>query len=123
MIRWIAGFQGMALAAAANEVSFIHVAHASLRCARVFYIQVWPYTASMAHLRICMEIAVTSHCENRSHMLAQIYDEICRKDWGEKAFRGRQTTYRSMLFVHRFACQVIRGSTLQQYPPRRTKTS
>lgn len=92
MIRWIAGFQSMALAAAANEVTCVWDSPASLRV-RVFSdLQIWPYTASMAHLRICMEIAITSHCEERSHVLAQIYDELCRKEWAERAYRGECCT-------------------------------
>ena len=50
--------------------------------------QVWQYRSAMAHLRICMEIAVGAHSENRGHVLAQIYDELCRTSWAEKSLRG-----------------------------------
>ena len=61
------------------------------------------YHADMAHLRICMELAgklrnapplqpsltlclcilVTTR-----YALAVVYDEVCRKDWAERAARG-----------------------------------
>ena len=68
MVRWIAAYQNLQLAEAANEL--------------------WDYTASAAHLRNCLEIAAGSQNEGRRHTLAQIYDETCRKEWSEKAFRG-----------------------------------
>ena len=46
--------------------------------------QVWPYTASMAHLHTCMEISL----EGRGPRLGQLYDELCRRSWTEMALRG-----------------------------------
>ena len=67
-LTWISAYQNMALAAAA--------------C------QVWPYHASMAHLRICMQIALASKGEARGYGLAFLYDQLCRESWTEKARRG-----------------------------------
>jgi hypothetical protein len=90
MIRWIAGFQNMALAAAANEarVYCCTVATSVFCTQRISICQAWTYTASMAHLRVCLELAAGAHAEKRAHGLAQIYDELCRSSWTEKALRG-----------------------------------
>ena len=45
--------------------------------------QVWDFTAAYAHMRICLEIAA---CKTLG--LAQVYDEMVRKDWCERAKRG-----------------------------------
>ena len=45
--------------------------------------QIWSYTSSQAHLRVCLEIAAT-----KSLALAQHYDELVRKDWAERSKRG-----------------------------------
>ena len=42
----------------------------------------------MAHLKNCMEISLSAGPLNGNH-LAQIYDELCRGSWTEKAMRGR----------------------------------
>jgi hypothetical protein len=67
-LTWITAYQNMALAAAA--------------C------QVWPYHASMAHLRICMQIALAAKGEARGYGLAFLYHQLCRESWTEKARRG-----------------------------------
>ena len=46
--------------------------------------QIWTYTSSQAHLRVCLEVAAT-----KSLALAQHYDELVRKDWAEKSKRGK----------------------------------
>ena len=93
MVRWIAAYQNFALAAAAaaTEVRFTQsLFHVKFKTQAFLAWQVWPYTAAMAHLRICMEIATSSVSENRRHVLAQIYDELCRREWSERALRGRK---------------------------------
>ena len=87
MVQWIAGFNNMALAAAANEVMNKWSRAGFLCCMLHVPCQVWTYTASMAHLRICMEIAA-SPGEKQGPSLAQVYDEKCRSTWSMKAFRG-----------------------------------
>ena len=65
MVRWIAAYQNFALAAAATEVCFTQTLfHAEFKTQALLAWQVWPYTAAMAHLRICMEIATSSVSEN-----------------------------------------------------------
>ena len=51
-------------------------------------LQVWQYTASMAHFRTCLEIAACAGAEKRRYTLATTYDELCRKQWNLKADRG-----------------------------------
>ena len=46
--------------------------------------QVWTFTASTAHLRTCLEISL----EGKGPVLGQLYDELCRSSWSEKALRG-----------------------------------
>jgi hypothetical protein len=87
MVQWIAGFNNMALAAAANEVMNKWSRAGFLCCMLHVPCQVWTYTASMAHLRICMEIAA-SPGDKQGPSLAQVYDEKCRSTWSMKAFRG-----------------------------------
>ena len=87
-IKWIVAFQNLSLAADA--------------------VGVWKHFASSAHLRICLQVAGGFFCfvhvvsfllafccctagaslEKRRFCLAQIYDEICRAEWGERAARG-----------------------------------
>ena len=50
--------------------------------------QVWKYHAACAHLRVCMEIAASAANEKRRFALAVFYDELCRKEWAERASRG-----------------------------------
>ena len=61
---------------------------ASAHC--VHLCQAWQYVSSQVHLRICLQIAGEARAEKRNPMLAQIYDELCRKAWAECAFRGDQ---------------------------------
>ena len=86
MVRWIAGFQGMALAAAATEASlFMIVYNSSMYTYCAFgLMHVWTFTASTAHLRTCLEISL----EGKGPGLGQLYDELCRSSWSEKALRG-----------------------------------
>ena len=42
----------------------------------------------MAHFRICLSIAVQATSEGRRQTLGQIYDELARREWAEKARRG-----------------------------------
>ena len=51
-------------------------------------LQVWQYTASMAHFRTCLEIAACAGAEKRWYTVAITYDELCRKQWNLKADRG-----------------------------------
>ena len=85
MVRWIAGFQGMALAAAATEASLFIIVCASMYAGSAFALmQVWTFTASTAHLRTCLEVSL----EGKGPGLGQLYDELCRSTWSEKALRG-----------------------------------
>ena len=51
-------------------------------------VQVWQYTAAMAHFRNCLEVAAGAAAEKRRYTLAITYDELCRKHWSQKAARG-----------------------------------
>ena len=51
--------------------------------------QVWKYTAAMAHMRNCLEIAANAAVEGKRYSLAIVYDEICRREWNHKACRGK----------------------------------
>ena len=110
MVRWVTAFQNYALAAEAAEVHIVTVLH--MVASHVFaysLFQVWNFAAALAHMRICLQIsgmhlgrlkvlvmielvilafAVTAKSEDRGFSLGQIYDEIVRKDWTEKATRG-----------------------------------
>ena len=50
--------------------------------------KVWSYVSSQTHLRICMQIGAEARAEKKHFQLAQIYDEMCRRKWAERAFRG-----------------------------------
>ena len=54
----------------------------------VIVAQVWKYHPACAHLRVCMEIAASAANEKRRFALAVFYDELCRKEWAERASRG-----------------------------------
>ena len=60
----------------------------SLALPHVIAAQVWKYHAACAHLRVCMEIAASAANEKRRFALAVFYDELCRKEWAERASRG-----------------------------------
>jgi len=68
-VRWVIAYQCYALAADATEVL--------------------KYTSAMAHMRTCLEIAAGANSEKRRHALAIIYDELCRKEWNQRAARGK----------------------------------
>lgn len=68
MVQWTLAFESFALAAHACEM--------------------WTYTATRAHLRICLQVAAEASHENKRHILGQFYDEICRKEWAVRAERG-----------------------------------
>ena len=64
---------------------FLDFVRMSVCTCRVFALmQVWTYTASTAHLHTCMEISL----EGKGPGLGQLYDELCRSSWTEKALRG-----------------------------------
>ena len=42
------------------------------------------------HLPICS--SVTNAAEKKKHGLAQIYDEICRREWSNRAARGKHAS-------------------------------
>ena len=69
MVKWVACYHAFALAASACGVM--------------------TYTAAMAHLRVCLQIAVSAGLDGRRHQLAQVYDIVARQEWAEKAERGR----------------------------------
>ena len=58
------------------------LAHLALRILHIPR-QVWKYSSSYAHMRTCLEIALT-----KSWTVAQSYDEMCRRDWHARAKRG-----------------------------------
>ena len=88
MVRWVAAFQAYALAAEAAEVRFRRTSSIRIVSFESISLQVWSYTAAMAHLRICLEIAAKAASEEKRYSLAIIYDELCRKEWHQKANRG-----------------------------------
>ena len=87
LARWIAAYQCYALAASAADVSPFSCASRLLvwlfPC-----LQVWQYTATMAHMRVCLEVATNAAAEDKRYALAVIYDEECRKEWHRRASRG-----------------------------------
>ena len=90
MVQWTVSYQGFALAAAA--------------------VGMWDYHLAMAHHTVCMKVACEStlasywlivcsvafvfcfagraNSHDKRHQLAQVYDEVCRKEWFERSFRG-----------------------------------
>ena len=42
----------------------------------------------MAHMRTCLEIGAKAAAEKKRFTLAIIYDELCRREWNQKATRG-----------------------------------
>ena len=82
MVLWVDCFQNFALAAAAAKAAPLRLPWFLTVCAVLC--KVWSYESSQAHLRICLRIAA----EQRGDLLAQLYDESCRKEWGERALRG-----------------------------------
>ena len=47
----------------------------------------------MGHLRVCLEIAAKAAAEDKRYSLAIIYDELCRKEWHQRANRGAYALY------------------------------
>ena len=45
-------------------------------------------SGSRVHLLHCLQVAAEAQHENRRHILAQFYDEACRREWSKKAERG-----------------------------------
>jgi hypothetical protein len=87
MVRWMVAFQSYALAAEATEVCQL-CTHIHLIVQPSAAAQVWTYTAAMAHLSNCLEIAAGAAGESKRYSLAIIYDEMCRREWNQKASRG-----------------------------------
>ena len=82
--QWVSAYKDMAMTADACEVRLIAAGLRLLRCGWcTFLCQVWKYSSSYAHMRTCLEIAVT-----KSWAVAQSYDETCRRDWHARAKRG-----------------------------------
>ena len=48
----------------------------------------WDYHQAMAHYTVCVKVACRSNGLKMRHQLAQVYDEICRKEWAERTYRG-----------------------------------
>ena len=45
----------------------------------------------MTHMGLCLEIAANAATEGKRYSLAIAYDELCRKEWSQKAARGSWT--------------------------------
>jgi len=54
----------------------------------IFSLQVWDYATARVHLKNCLRIASDAANGDRRHWLAQVYDELARKEWYERAKRG-----------------------------------
>ena len=87
LVQWIAAYQCFALASDAAEVG-VHLSLCILLQLLSGHLQVWKYTAAMAHFRNCLEVAAGAAAEKRRYTLAITYDELCRKHWNQKAARG-----------------------------------
>ena len=48
----------------------------------------WAYHQAMAHYTVCVKVACRSNGLKMRHQLAQVYDEISRKEWAERTYRG-----------------------------------
>ncbi len=92
MVRWTAAFHAYALAAEAAEVSYFYWPLHPAFAFPFLPLQVWTYTAAMAHMRNCLEIAAHAAAEDKRYSLAILYDELCRKEWSQKASRGTVIT-------------------------------
>ena len=89
LARWLAAYQCYALAASAADVCpFMHQPFAGV--VAIVCSQVWQYTAAMAHMRVCLEVAVNAAAEEKRYSLAVVYDEVCRKEWHKRASRGER---------------------------------
>ena len=50
-------------------------------------------------MRVCLEVAANAAAEDKRYSLAVIYDEVCRKEWHQRASRGElaaRPTYRGL---------------------------
>ena len=94
-MRWFACFQSFQLAAHANDM--------------------WTYSASTSHLRVCLQIACRAHVDKRRHQLAQFYDATARHEWNEKAERGAR--FGQVHSTH--ACIIVVQATLTSTLTRR----
>jgi len=91
-------------------------------CSAAVLSQVWTFTAAMAHLRACLEIAAAASAEKRRYSLAIIYDEICRKEWPQKAARGKPVLAPCLPFILlRWYVQVTVTLTLMRFVSRKTR--
>ena len=68
-------------------------AQCSIRCFQAFALAaaatgMWDYHLAMAHHTVCLKVACRSNSLDKRHQLAQVYDEVCRRDWSERSFRG-----------------------------------
>jgi len=106
LVRWVAGFQNLALAASAAGVCSI-LSLATICVVVVLHnvaCQMWEYVSSYMHLRNCLRIAAEARSESKSWHLALGYDELCRKKWAEKAVRGKQVC----LLMQCLCCRQLR---------------
>ena len=42
-----------------------------------------PYTASVAHMEVVMQLALTARASQRATAIAVLYDEIARREWAD----------------------------------------
>ena len=127
MTKWVVSFQGFQLAADACGM--------------------FSYVSSQAHLRICLQIACAytllvcglctfvvllcnlgrASAEVRRHQLAQLYDEMARREWSEKAARGQLAPRRksrcAAVLSFPLSLQVMRTSMRRQHVERKTRSS
>ena len=68
LLQWCLAFDKYAIAAAATkQLSF---------------------DAAMAHKEVCLQVASRAQLKHRRHILAVLYDDVCRKEWSELAYAG-----------------------------------
>ena len=115
MLRWTAAFQCFALGAEAAQVSvFRTLFRQFLLCCVTFSVQVWTFPAAMAHFRVCLGIAVQATSEGRRQSLGQIYDEVARREWAEKARRGTHIIFFVIIYRVTYSLTVRRTALISQ---------
>ena len=121
IVRWIAAFQDLALASSAAEACslFLHPFCSHCFAAPTCHVGMGIHgfhgppaymprdsrcvanasrdqgLLSLAFPGICLFLAFcsgTARAEDRSFTLGQLYDEVCRKEWSERAYRGMMLT-------------------------------
>ena len=85
---------------------FLYMCSVCVWLVRVAFIllQAWQVVSSQEHLSICLQIATEAKAEKKNAMLAQIYDELCRKAWAEAGLRGAMILNLARVVSNCFHC-------------------